>query len=135
MLAPQPPGPHSVLRLEPGWECMDRLVAWQPYHFEDVPSYDRVEAHALDQIARFAPGIEAAQAFRASFSKVLHELRSEEEPGAQAEERHTFATLPERITLRSTGLASRDGVDVIGMDAAAVSYPAFERDLGGMLRT
>jgi 3-phosphoshikimate 1-carboxyvinyltransferase len=30
------------------------------------------------------------------------------------------------------GLASRDGVEVIGMDAAAVSYPAFERDLAGL---
>jgi 3-phosphoshikimate 1-carboxyvinyltransferase len=27
------------------------------------------------------------------------------------------------------GLASRDGVEVVGMDAAAVSYPGFERDL------
>jgi 3-phosphoshikimate 1-carboxyvinyltransferase len=27
------------------------------------------------------------------------------------------------------GLASRDGVEVVGMDAAAVSYPGFEADL------
>jgi 3-phosphoshikimate 1-carboxyvinyltransferase len=27
------------------------------------------------------------------------------------------------------GIASRDGVEVVGMDAAAVSYPGFERDL------
>jgi 3-phosphoshikimate 1-carboxyvinyltransferase len=27
------------------------------------------------------------------------------------------------------GLASRNGVEVTGMDAAAVSYPDFERDL------
>ena len=38
------------------------------------------------------------------------------------------------------GLASREGVEVQGMEAAAVSYPGFERDLavltqpGGMLR-
>jgi 3-phosphoshikimate 1-carboxyvinyltransferase len=31
------------------------------------------------------------------------------------------------------GLASRDGVEVDGMDAAAVSYPAFEADLAGLL--
>jgi 3-phosphoshikimate 1-carboxyvinyltransferase len=31
------------------------------------------------------------------------------------------------------GLASTDGVEVIGMDAAAVSYPGFERDLRGLL--
>jgi 3-phosphoshikimate 1-carboxyvinyltransferase len=31
------------------------------------------------------------------------------------------------------GLASTDGVEVVGMEAAAVSYPDFERDLGGLL--
>jgi 3-phosphoshikimate 1-carboxyvinyltransferase len=31
------------------------------------------------------------------------------------------------------GLASREGVEVRGMDAAAVSYPGFERDLGSLL--
>jgi 3-phosphoshikimate 1-carboxyvinyltransferase len=31
------------------------------------------------------------------------------------------------------GLASRDGVTVEGMDAAAVSYPEFERDLASLL--
>jgi 3-phosphoshikimate 1-carboxyvinyltransferase len=31
------------------------------------------------------------------------------------------------------GLASRSGVDVVGMDAAAVSYPDFERDLAALL--
>src|SRR5437764_13009763 len=31
------------------------------------------------------------------------------------------------------GLASRDGVEVLGMDAAAVSYPDFERDLRALL--
>jgi 3-phosphoshikimate 1-carboxyvinyltransferase len=31
------------------------------------------------------------------------------------------------------GLASREGVDVIGMDAAAVSYPEFEQDLAALL--
>jgi 3-phosphoshikimate 1-carboxyvinyltransferase len=31
------------------------------------------------------------------------------------------------------GLASREGVEVSGMDAAAVSYPGFERDLGLLL--
>jgi 3-phosphoshikimate 1-carboxyvinyltransferase len=31
------------------------------------------------------------------------------------------------------GLASTGGVDVVGMDAAAVSYPGFERDLRGLL--
>ena len=31
------------------------------------------------------------------------------------------------------GLASRDGVEVIGMEAAAVSYPGFERDLAALL--
>ncbi|HEX6781704.1 MAG TPA: 3-phosphoshikimate 1-carboxyvinyltransferase [Solirubrobacterales bacterium] len=30
------------------------------------------------------------------------------------------------------GLASREGVEVHGMDAAAVSYPGFERDLGSL---
>jgi 3-phosphoshikimate 1-carboxyvinyltransferase len=30
------------------------------------------------------------------------------------------------------GLASREGVEVEGMDAAAVSYPGFESDLGGL---
>jgi 3-phosphoshikimate 1-carboxyvinyltransferase len=30
------------------------------------------------------------------------------------------------------GLASRDGVEVVGMDAAAVSYPGFERDLASL---
>jgi 3-phosphoshikimate 1-carboxyvinyltransferase len=30
------------------------------------------------------------------------------------------------------GLASREGVEVIGMDAAAVSYPGFEADLAGL---
>jgi 3-phosphoshikimate 1-carboxyvinyltransferase len=30
------------------------------------------------------------------------------------------------------GLASRDGVDVVGMDAAAVSYPAFTADLANL---
>jgi 3-phosphoshikimate 1-carboxyvinyltransferase len=32
------------------------------------------------------------------------------------------------------GLASREGAEVAGMDAAAVSYPSFERDLGSLLR-
>ena len=32
------------------------------------------------------------------------------------------------------GLASREGVEVIGMEAAAVSYPGFERDLATLLR-
>ncbi len=31
------------------------------------------------------------------------------------------------------GLASREGVEVVGMDAAAVSYPGFEDDLGSLL--
>jgi 3-phosphoshikimate 1-carboxyvinyltransferase len=31
------------------------------------------------------------------------------------------------------GLASKEGVEVVGMDAAAVSYPGFERDLGSLL--
>ena len=31
------------------------------------------------------------------------------------------------------GLASESGVDVVGMEAAAVSYPGFERDLDGLL--
>jgi 3-phosphoshikimate 1-carboxyvinyltransferase len=31
------------------------------------------------------------------------------------------------------GLASSDGVEVLGMDAAAVSYPGFEHDLGMLL--
>jgi 3-phosphoshikimate 1-carboxyvinyltransferase len=31
------------------------------------------------------------------------------------------------------GLASTEGVDVVGMDAAAVSYPGFEQDLRGLL--
>lgn len=32
------------------------------------------------------------------------------------------------------GLASKEGVEVVGMDAAAVSYPGFEADLGSLLR-
>jgi 3-phosphoshikimate 1-carboxyvinyltransferase len=32
------------------------------------------------------------------------------------------------------GLASSGGVEVLGMDAAAVSYPAFERDLAALLK-
>ncbi|MBK5221188.1 MAG: 3-phosphoshikimate 1-carboxyvinyltransferase, partial [Thermoleophilia bacterium] len=32
------------------------------------------------------------------------------------------------------GLASREGVEVDGMEAAAVSYPGFESDLGALLR-
>jgi len=31
------------------------------------------------------------------------------------------------------GLASRRGVEVVGMEAAAVSYPEFERDLGRLV--
>jgi 3-phosphoshikimate 1-carboxyvinyltransferase len=31
------------------------------------------------------------------------------------------------------GLASKEGVEVVGMDAAAVSYPGFETDLGSLL--
>jgi 3-phosphoshikimate 1-carboxyvinyltransferase len=31
------------------------------------------------------------------------------------------------------GLASREGVEVSGMDAAFVSYPGFEADLQGLL--
>ncbi len=31
------------------------------------------------------------------------------------------------------GVASREGVEVVGMDAAAVSYPGFEGDLGSLL--
>ena len=31
------------------------------------------------------------------------------------------------------GLASKEGVEVVGMDAAAVSYPAFERDLRALV--
>jgi len=31
------------------------------------------------------------------------------------------------------GLASHEGVEVSGMDAAAVSYPGFEADLGSLL--
>ena len=33
------------------------------------------------------------------------------------------------------GLASREGVEVVGMEAAAVSYPRFEADLGAFLKT
>ncbi len=33
------------------------------------------------------------------------------------------------------GLASKDGVEVAGMDAAAVSYPGFERDLASLTST
>ncbi len=32
------------------------------------------------------------------------------------------------------GLASREGVEVEGMDAAAVSYPGFEADLASLAR-
>jgi 3-phosphoshikimate 1-carboxyvinyltransferase len=32
------------------------------------------------------------------------------------------------------GLASRDGVEVVGMDAAAVSYPGFEADIGALVK-
>jgi 3-phosphoshikimate 1-carboxyvinyltransferase len=31
------------------------------------------------------------------------------------------------------GLASREGVTVVGMQAAAVSYPTFEADIAGLL--
>jgi 3-phosphoshikimate 1-carboxyvinyltransferase len=31
------------------------------------------------------------------------------------------------------GLASRDGVEVVGVDAASVSYPGFEADLARLL--
>ncbi len=31
------------------------------------------------------------------------------------------------------GLACPEGVEVVGMDAAAVSYPGFEQDLAGLL--
>jgi 3-phosphoshikimate 1-carboxyvinyltransferase len=31
------------------------------------------------------------------------------------------------------GLASTEGVDVVGMEAAAVSYPAFEKDLRSLM--
>jgi 3-phosphoshikimate 1-carboxyvinyltransferase len=31
------------------------------------------------------------------------------------------------------GLASREGVAVVGMEAAAVSYPTFEADIAGLL--
>jgi len=31
------------------------------------------------------------------------------------------------------GLASREGVEVVGMEAAAVSYPGFESDLQALL--
>jgi 3-phosphoshikimate 1-carboxyvinyltransferase len=31
------------------------------------------------------------------------------------------------------GLASREGVEVVGMDAAAVSYPRFEQDLATLV--
>jgi 3-phosphoshikimate 1-carboxyvinyltransferase len=30
------------------------------------------------------------------------------------------------------GLASREGVEVAGMDAAAISYPGFEADLAAL---
>ena len=30
------------------------------------------------------------------------------------------------------GLASREGVEVVGMDAAAVSYPGFVDDIAGL---
>ena len=30
------------------------------------------------------------------------------------------------------GLASREGVEVLGMEAAAVSYPSFVEDLAGL---
>jgi 3-phosphoshikimate 1-carboxyvinyltransferase len=32
------------------------------------------------------------------------------------------------------GLASGEGVEVVGMDAAEVSYPGFERDIGALLQ-
>ena len=31
------------------------------------------------------------------------------------------------------GLASQSGVEVLGMDAAAVSYPGFEQDLRALI--
>ena len=42
------------------------------------------------------------------------------------------ATIAWRCSARSPGLAQPRGVEVIGMDAAAVSYPDFERDLAGL---
>jgi 3-phosphoshikimate 1-carboxyvinyltransferase len=32
------------------------------------------------------------------------------------------------------GLASREGVEVLGMESAAISYPGFERDLRTLVR-
>jgi 3-phosphoshikimate 1-carboxyvinyltransferase len=32
------------------------------------------------------------------------------------------------------GLASREGVEVVGFDAAAVSYPGFEADIRSLTR-
>ena len=31
------------------------------------------------------------------------------------------------------GLASEDGVEVVGMEAAAVSYPCFEQDVAALV--
>lgn len=85
---------------------MDRLKEYQQYRFEDLPSLDRAEKRAVDEIARLAPGPEAVRVLRASFEKILHDLHGEEEPnrddGAGA------SPLPERITIRNAGLASRD---------------------------
>jgi 3-phosphoshikimate 1-carboxyvinyltransferase len=32
------------------------------------------------------------------------------------------------------GLAANDGVEVVGMEAASVSYPGFQRDIGALLQ-
>jgi 3-phosphoshikimate 1-carboxyvinyltransferase len=37
------------------------------------------------------------------------------------------------MTAAVAGLASREGVEVVGMEAAAVSYPKFSDDLAGLL--
>lgn len=82
----------------------------QRYLFDDVPSFDRAEAQAVDEVARLAPGPEGIRALRTALAKILHELRSEEDslPQGAGEDGSTPVHHPERITIRDAGLASRD---------------------------
>ena len=52
---------------------------------------------------------------------------------ARRHDRRRAATTAWRCSAPSPGLASREGVEVRGMEAAAVSYPAFETDLAALL--
>ena len=79
---------------------------------------------------RIASVVEGLRGLGAEIEAHRRRLRRPRHRRASRRQRSTpAATTAWRCWARSPGLASREGVEVAGVDAAAVSYPGFEADL------